>query len=133
MARSQQLKYEQLREHVADQTEKIGGTIDPGTPIGLIEAPAIDMRYVVVEGTSSGDLRAGPGHRRDSPLPGQGGVSIIYGRAVVFGAPFERITELRKGDTITVTTGQGTFDYLVDGVRHAGIPVPARSRPGRGG
>ncbi len=131
-ARSQQLLYGQLRQHIAEQTEPIGGRIAPGTPVALIEAPAIGMRYVVVEGTAPGDLLAGPGHRRDTPLPGQVGWSRLYGRASTFGGPFGRITELRRGDTITVTTGQGTFDYRVEAVRHAGDPNPAPLATGAG-
>src|SRR2546421_11935588 len=90
------------------------------------------MRYVVVEGTSPGDLRAGPGPRRDPPLPGQAGASVLYGRAVAFGGPFQHIAELRPGDTVTVTTGQGTFDYRVDGIRRAGDPLPEPLRSGAG-
>jgi sortase A len=131
-ARNQQLLYQQMRERIANQTEPIGAPIDPGTPVALVEAPAIGMRYVVVEGTAPGDLRAGPGHRRDSPLPGQVGWSILYGRAAAFGGPFGRVTELRRGDIITVTTGQGTFDYRVEAVRHAGDPNPAPLAIGAG-
>ena len=35
---------------------------------------------VVVEGTSPENLMYGPGLVRSSPMPGQGGVSEIYGR-----------------------------------------------------
>ena len=36
-----------------------------------------------MEGTSSGTLMSGPGHRRDTPFPGQAGVSVIVGRPVL--------------------------------------------------
>ena len=37
-----------------------------------MQIPAIGLHdVVIVEGTDSGDLRDGPGHRRDTPLPGQ--------------------------------------------------------------
>jgi sortase A len=55
----------------------------------------------------------GPGHLRDTPLPGQSGISVLYGRRATFGAPFSRIPELRPGDKITVATGQGTASYVV--------------------
>ncbi|MEN3310132.1 MAG: sortase [Micromonosporaceae bacterium] len=131
-ARGQQVLYEQLRVNIAQATERIGGTIPPGTAVALIEAPSVGLRYVVVEGTAAGDLRVGPGHRRDTPLPGQAGVSLVYGRAVSFGGPFRRVTQLRTGDTITVTTGQGTFNYRVDRVRRAGDPVPDQLSTGQG-
>jgi sortase A len=106
--------------------------MEPGTPVTLLEAPRIGMRYVVVEGTSPGDLRNGPGHRRNTPLPGQGGVSVIYGRALTYGAPFRRITDLRPGDIIRATTGQGVFEYRVDDIRHDGDPVPDPLKTGSG-
>ncbi len=124
-ARTQHLLYGQLRSQLTLETVPLGGAIAPGTPVALIEAPAINLRYVVVEGTSSGDLRAGPGHRRDTPLPGQAGASVIDGRSLAFGGPFRHITDLQAGDIVTVTTGQGTFTYQVDGVRRAGDPIPA--------
>jgi sortase A len=131
-ARSQLVLYGQLRTTLADATVPIGGTIDPGTPIALIEATRIGLRYVVVEGTSAGDLRAGPGHRRDTPLPGQAGTCVLYGRTTMFGGPFRHILDLRPGDPITVTTGQGTFEYRVDGIRRAGDPLPGLLPSGGG-
>ena len=37
----------------------------------------------------------------------------LYGRRATFGAPFGRLPQVMPGDTITVTTGQGTATYLV--------------------
>jgi sortase A len=99
--------------------------IPPGAPIAVIDSPALGARQlVVVEGTSSGDLLAGPGHRRDTVLPGQRGVSLIYGRATTFGGPFKELPNLHQGDEITVVTFQGRFAYRVEGVRRDGDPVP---------
>lgn len=123
-ARDQQLLYSELRSELALETVPMGDPIDHGAPIALIEIPAINLRYVVVEGTTAGDLRAGPGHLRYTPLPGQAGVSVIYGRSLAFGGPFQHITDLQSGDTIRVTTQQGTFTYAVDRVRRAGDPIP---------
>ena len=131
-ARSQQVLYDTLRTNLAQEIAPIGGAIKPGTPVALISAPAINLRYVVVEGTSAEDLRAGPGHLRSTPLPGQAGVSVIFGRAVAFGGPFHQIDQLQAGDQVKVTTQQGTFTYHVDDVRHAGDPVPDPSPSGTG-
>lgn len=130
--RSQYVLYGELRAQLAQGTAPIGGAIAPGTPVALIEAPAIGMRYVVVEGTASGDLRAGPGHRRDTPLPGQPGASVLYGRASAFGGPFRNIGRLFPGADIVVTTGQGTFEYKVSGVRREGDPMPGPAPTGSG-
>jgi LPXTG-site transpeptidase (sortase) family protein len=85
-----------------------------GTPVALLTIPQIGLRnVVVVEGTSSRTLALGPGHAVSSALPGQAGVSFIYGKADSYGAPFAHLMQLNRGDKITVTTGQGTATYQV--------------------
>ena len=122
-SRAQNVLYSQLREELAAQTAPTGGAIDPGSPVAVLDVPTLGLQQVVVEGTASGDLQAGPGHRRDTVLPGQAGVSIVYGRAATYGGPFRSVMTLRPGDGIRVTTGQGEFVYRVDGVRRAGDPT----------
>ncbi|MBC7723582.1 MAG: sortase [Burkholderiaceae bacterium] len=96
-----------------------------GAPVAIMDIPSIGVHEVVAEGTSSGVLTTGPGHRRDSVLPGQAGVSVLMGRAASYGGPFSRLQELAPGDRFTVITGQGTQDFEVVGVRYAGDPSPA--------
>jgi len=59
-----------------------------------------------------------------TPLPGQPGISHLYGHASAFGGPLRSVVTLRSGEPITVTTGQGQFNYHVLGVRRAGEPGP---------
>jgi sortase A len=125
--RSQHLLYAQLRGVFAPQptAPSIGGSIPVGMPIALINSPQAGLRnVVVVEGTSSSALLAGPGHRRNSPLPGQAGESILVGKGMTAGAPFANITRLRKGDIVRVRTGQGGFRYRVVGTLAAGERLP---------
>jgi sortase A len=103
-----------------------------GTPVALLEIPRLQLREVVVEGTSSGPLMSGPGHRRDTPLPGQVGTSVIVGRRATYGGPFRSIGQLRAGDEIMATTGQGKNSFAVLGVRHAGDPLPPALLRGQG-
>ncbi|MCW5954463.1 MAG: sortase [Propionibacteriaceae bacterium] len=103
-----------------------------GDPVARIEIPAIGVDTIVVEGTSSGTLTSGPGHRRDTRLPGQVGVSILMGRAAAYGGPFGSIQTLAPGETISVVTGQGEHIYEVIGVRYAGDPSPAPLTAGEG-
>jgi len=125
--------YDTFRQQLALETAPLGGDIAPGSPVALLSAPALGViDVVVVEGTASGDLMAGPGHRRDTVLPGQAGVSVLYGRQTLFGGPFAHIGTARPGDAITVTTGQGVFIYTVTAVRHAGDTVPAPLTSGHG-
>ncbi|MHA7859954.1 sortase [Tessaracoccus sp. Y36] len=98
--------------------------LDDGEPVARIEIPTIGVDEIVVEGTSSGTLMAGPGHRRDTSLPGQAGVSVLMGRGSSYGAPFARVQELAPGETISVVTGQGEHIYEVIGVRQAGDLAP---------
>jgi sortase A len=85
-----------------------------GAPVGIMNVPSIGIKdMVVVYGTSPEDLSLGPGLLRSGPLPGQDGVPEIYGRRATFGAPFAHLDQLRKGDIIRVTTGQGVSSYEV--------------------
>ena len=95
-----------------------------GAPVALLTIPQLGISQIVAEGTSSGTLMGGPGHRRDTVLPGQAGVSVLMGRAAAFGGPFSRIQTLQPGDEFTVRTGQGESTFEVIGVRYAGDPTP---------
>lgn len=127
---SQQRLYSDLRAELAAGTAPIGpldrsdALLAVGTPVAVLEIPAIDVDEVVVEGTTPAALMAGPGHRRDTPLPGQAGTSVVFGRRATFGAPFARLSELSEGDEITVTHGQGVFEFRVVGLRREGDPTP---------
>lgn len=84
-----------------------------GDAVGIIKIPRIGMERVVVEGVGLGDLRKGPGHYPDTPLPGELGNSAIAGHRTTYGAPFNRLDELQTGDRILVTTLRSTFTYRV--------------------
>ena len=128
---AQERKFDDFRSQLANGIAPIGPADNQnralaiGAPVAYIEVPEIGLRQVVVEGTTSSALFSGPGHRRDTVLPGQAGASIIMGRAAAFGGPFSKIDQLEAGDEIVVTTGQGEYEYEVLGVRREGDPVPA--------
>ena len=84
-----------------------------GDAMAQIRIPAIDVDKIVVEGVQVSDLKRGPGHYPDSPLPGQPGNAAIAGHRTTYGAPFNRLDELTAGDEILVTTVQGSFRYEV--------------------
>lgn len=121
-----------LLDPASEVAPSVGGHIPDGTPVALLNAPRAGIHdVVVVEGTSSGDLLAGPGHLPDTPLPGQVGESMIVGKSTTAGAPFSDIAHLRPGDVVTVRTGQGKFRYVVRGQLAAGQrPPPVRSDGG---
>ncbi|MFE9424496.1 sortase domain-bontaining protein [Kitasatospora sp. NPDC006697] len=130
--------YAELRETLAKGTTPIGQRdndgkpVALGTPVALLEIPQLGLREVIREGTSGGVLASGPGHRRDSPMPGQAGTSVLMGRQAGFGGPFGAIGQLRASETFTVTTGQGRHSFRVLDVRRAGDPVPDAPAAGAG-
>ncbi|MET0728699.1 MAG: class E sortase [Acidimicrobiales bacterium] len=87
--------------------------VPDGEPTARIRIPKIGVDKIVVEGVSLSDLKKGPGHYPDNPLPGQEGNAAIAGHRTTYGAPFGRINELVVGDEIVVETVQGEFTYLV--------------------
>lgn len=103
-----------------------------GAPVALLEIPKLGLREVVVEGTGSSTLISGPGHRRDTPLPGQVGNSVIAGRRATYGGPFRSLDRLHAGDQVMVTTGQGKHSFKVLAVRRAGDPLPPPMTAGQG-
>jgi sortase A len=89
----------------------------PGDPIGRIEAPAIGLHAVVVEGTDAGDLRHGPGHYPGAPFPGLAGTVAIAGHRTTYGAPFRHIDGLDQGDRVELRMPYGRFEYAVERTR----------------
>jgi sortase A len=122
--RSQDALYQQFRGELASATAPIGPVTEVGAPVATLSIPHLGVEQVVVEGTASGDLLTGPGHLRNTVLPGQLGTSAVFGRARTYGAPFARLGELVEGDQINVTTAQGATRFRVIGVRRAGDPLP---------
>ncbi|MFN0091428.1 MAG: class E sortase [Acidimicrobiales bacterium] len=85
-----------------------------GKSLALIEIPKLGVQKIVVEGIGVEDLKKGPGHYPETPLPGQAGNAAIAGHRTTYGAPFARIDELAPGDEITVTSVLGKVTYQVD-------------------
>ena len=88
-----------------------------GDAIGRIELPSIDKGYYLVEGTGTDDLRKGPGHYEDTPLPGRRGTVGVAGHRTTHGAPFRHIDDLEPGDEVRIEMPYGTFVYSVERTR----------------
>lgn len=129
--RSQHLLYAQYRAELAQATAPTGAldydgkTVARGAPVAIVAIPRLGLDQVVVQGSTSRDLVAGPGHLPSTPLPGQQGTSVVLGRASTYGAPFKDIATLRPGDTIQVQNAEAKVTYRVTDVRRAGDPQPA--------
>jgi LPXTG-site transpeptidase (sortase) family protein len=62
--------------------------------------PKINLEWITNEGSDVPDLKKGPGHIPQTPLPGEAGRCTLSGHRTTYGAPFNRIDELTKGDMI---------------------------------
>jgi sortase A len=94
-------------------TQTTAPPVELGEATALIEIPKIDVKKYVVEGVGVEDLKAGPGHYPETPLPGERGNAAIAGHRTTYGAPFYDLNELAPGDPIFVTTSSGRFRYDV--------------------
>ncbi len=107
----------------ATPTTTVPGGLDPeilrlffpedGDAMARIEIPSLGVDKVVIRGVQVPDLRKGPGHYPTTALPGNSGNTAIAGHRTTYGAPFNRIDELRPGDEIVLTSVQGRFTYRV--------------------
>lgn len=85
----------------------------PGDAIAKISIPSIGVTRTVVESVALSQLKRGPGHYPETPLPGQKGNVAIAGHRTTYGQPFHNIDKVEKGDQILFTTDQGQFVYEV--------------------
>jgi sortase A len=128
--------FDRLRNELAhgvapvSEVDRKGHLLPMGAPVALLTIPRLHVKVVVLEGTDPEVLTGGPGHLRDTVLPGQAGTSVVFGRAAAFGGPFRRIHDLRPGDAVIVTTGSGTATYSVVDRRTAGDALPAMAEGG---
>ncbi len=86
-----------------------------GRALARIYLPSISRDYVrvVVEGVATEDLKRGPGHYPGTAAPGAVGNTVISGHRTTYGAPFNRLAELRTGDQVVLETQGSWFTYRV--------------------
>jgi len=102
------------RRRVAFLARSLRRNVKSGNAIGRIGIPRIGISFVVVQGTDGSTLRKGPGHYRDTPLPGLPGTVAIAGHRTTYLAPFRKINDLRKGDQITIEMPYARFTYRIE-------------------
>lgn len=91
--------------------------IDEGSAVARIDIPRLDLRQVVVQGTTAEELREGPGHYPETAMPGAGRTVAVAGHRTTWGAPFRHLDELKAGDTVTLELPYARFEYRVTGTR----------------
>ncbi len=75
--------------------------------------PKIGLDVMVVEGTEKADLKKGPGHMKGTAYPGENGTCVISGHRTTYGASFNKIEKLVKGDEIILETPDNRYTYYV--------------------
>ena len=104
-------------ERLAFLARSLRRRTDDGDAIGRIRIPEIGVDKVIVEGTGTSDLRKGPGHYPRTAWPGMAGTVGVAGHRTTYGAPFNEIDELERGDRVTVEMPYGRFQYRVESSR----------------
>lgn len=109
--------YQQQRQLMHEfQTQNAG--INPSVPhvsgLTRLSIPKINLDAVIMEGTSHKSLTLGPGHLRDTALPGDAGNSVLAAHRDTF---FRRISDLKAGDDIFVERNGRHYHYVVTGKR----------------
>jgi LPXTG-site transpeptidase (sortase) family protein len=82
----------------------------PGEWVAKLEAPAVGLTATVIEGSTDDMLARAAGHIENTPLPDEGGNVGIAGHR---DTTFRPVRKLAVGDTITLTTGAGRFNYRI--------------------
>jgi len=88
-----------------------------GSAVGRISIPRIGVDFVVVNGTSTADLRSGPGILGETRFPGIPGTTAIAGHRTTYLAPFRHIDRLRAGNRILLRMPYARFTYTVTSKR----------------
>jgi sortase A len=87
--------------------------LQDGHAIGRIKIDRIGLNMVVVQGTDTASLEKGPGHYRNTPIPGQPGTVAIAGHRTTYLAPFRHIDQIQEGDEVRIEMPYAAFTYTV--------------------
>ena len=105
------------RRRIAFLARSLKRRAHEGEGVGRIHIPRVGANFVIVKGTSTGDLRKGPGLYPQTPFPGAPGTVAIAGHRTTYLAPFRHIDNLKPGDPIEVTMPYAKFTYRVERTR----------------
>ena len=79
----------------------------------IINNDRVHVNVMVVEGTTLAALQAGAGHYETTPFPCEQGNVGIAGHRTTYGRPFNKIDEMRAGDTVDLITPFAKCTYQV--------------------
>lgn len=119
-AREQHMLRNQVADVLSPEPPPLGTPEFPaligGHGIAVLRIPRLGLGYlkVIVEGVGVDDLKKGPGHYPNTALPGQLGNFVVSGHRTTYGAPFNRLDEVKAGDAIIVETRTTWYVYRED-------------------
>ena len=100
-------------EHQAATANVPGhAALSPQDMLTRVIVKKIGLDAIVVEGASRKQLSEGPGHMKETAMPGEVGNAVITGHRDTF---FRHIYELNKGDEIVVRRAGQVFRFEVTG------------------
>jgi sortase A len=105
------------RKRVAFLAAELQRHAGEGGAVGRIVIPRIGASFVVVNGTSTEDLKSGPGIYSGTSFPGVGHTTAIAGHRTTYLAPFRHIDALSPGNLINLVMPYALFTYSVVGQR----------------
>jgi sortase A len=112
MYRSQQRLEAEWERQAATANAPGQAVIPPEQMLTRVVVPKIGLDAIVVEGASRKELSEGPGHMKETAMPGETGNAVITAHRDTF---FRHIYELVKGDRIQVRRAGRVFTYEVTG------------------
>ncbi len=107
----EQTKFEAKLEVAGTQPQLAPTPLVEGGVIGEIQVPRLHLKAIVVQGDSHTILRRAVGHIPETALPGNPGNVALAGHRDTF---FRPLRNIKLGDTITLKTPDGDFQYLVE-------------------
>ena len=102
-----------------------------GNAVAKLVIPRLDLDWTVVQGVARNDLKQGPGHFPESPMPGEFGNMAIAGHRTTWGEPFADLDQLQPGDDLYLTDLGGLryhyriVETVIVGPRDYPLLVPA--------
>jgi sortase A len=124
-------------DHAARPGESPFKDIPLGSGLAIMRIPVLGQDYakVILEGVEREDLKKGPGHYPGTAYPGEIGNFVVSGHRTTYGAPFNRVDELKAGDAIVVETKDTWFTYRVTSQKVVSpnavdVTLPVPEQPG---
>ncbi len=101
---------EEEQTSISEEDEAI---LKEGGVIGIIEIPGLDIRYPVMEGTTSKVLNAGIDHIEETAGIGESGNCVLCGHnGSRYGTFFTPLSQISIGDEIMITDKKWVEAYL---------------------